>query len=514
MIPYFREMKFDPQAKLTIQDVESSLEGRSALRLTAPAKKRLSMAHKRLQSLARSSEPIYGVNTGLGRLAQIRISDDELTELQVNLLRSHASGIGQPTSPRVVRRLMFLRALSLGKAYSGVSADLIGRHLDYLNRGLIPWIPLQGSVGASGDLAPLSHLGLTFMGEGHFLKGESNRESASSVLKRSKLKAISIGPKEGLALVNGTQFSLALALEARNKIWNLLDWLMLAICISVEGHRATRAVFDPRLHALKAHPHQRKIASLLWRALSGSKHMTSHDDCDLVQDAYSFRCIPQIMGPCLSLLERADELLTDEINSVSDNPVFLAKSGVFLSGGHFHAQGVGMAADVIAMAGTVLSNLVERRVDQLVNPLTTRTQGFLASRPGVESGLMIVQTAMASLASENKALSLPSSADTISTNGNQEDHVSMAPWGARKAMMIVENLQKLVAGELLCGIRACQLENKKLNADFAPVVEGALQYFEALNPRLFKLHDRTFGEDWRLLDESISTPCPLTWFEG
>lgn len=495
-------MKFDPQAKLTLDEIEDLSSSKSKLTLTTSAAAKIQSGAKALKHLAHSREPIYGVNTGFGRLAQMRVSPAELTELQVNLLRSHASGIGASASPQVVRRLLLLRAMSLGKGFSGVSVNLVKRHLDYLNVGLVPQIPEQGSVGASGDLAPLAHLGLTFMGEGYFLD-RTRKMRGILALKRHRLRPLEIGPKEGLALVNGTQFSLALALQVRSELSSLLDWMMLGACMSIEGHRATRSVFDPELHALKDHPHQREVAALFWKLLSNSPHMKGHKDCDIVQDAYSIRCIPQVIGPCLSLLDRADDLLADEANSVTDNPLLVSKGKRLISGGHFHAQAVSMACDLMALSMATMGNLIERRIDQIVSPLTTRTEAFLADRPGVQSGLMIVQTAAAALASENKTLAHPASIDTIPTNGNQEDHVSMAPWAARKALMMVTNLRRIVAAEILCGVRACVLESHRTGLAFSPPVEGFLDFLAGKAPRLFKLGDRTFGEDWIVLEKLI-----------
>ncbi len=493
-------MILEPQSKFTVDEVEEIL-GESSFKLSTKAAQKCQRAFDRVQALAVSNEAIYGVNTGFGRLAQVKISGDSLYELQVNLLRSHASGMGEPTSEEVVRRLLLLRAISLGKSYSGLSPQMVQRHLDYLNHDLIPWIPVQGSVGASGDLAPLAHLGLTFMGEGAFRVGDRKLKAAAA-LKAKKLKPLTVYAKEGLALINGTQFSLALSLQVMREIKDLWPWMLHAIAVSVEGHRATDSVYREDLHSLKAHPHQQMVAKQIRDLLKGSQHMKSHEDCEIVQDAYSFRCIPQVMGPCLSILERAEEILQDEVNSVSDNPVLIGSE--LVSGGHFHAQSVSMASDLLTMAMVTMGNLLERRVDQVVNPSTTRSASFLADRPGVESGLMIVHTALSALASENKTLAFPASADTISTNGNQEDHVSMAPWAARKAHLVVTNLRRMVAGEILCGVRACVLESRKSKASFAPAVEKFLKQLQSEVPSLFRSGDRVFSDDLQQLEELMS----------
>lgn len=497
-------MLLDPQSKFQLNDVESLLESSPALRLSDTAKKRIRKSQECVLELAKSEQALYGINTGFGRLAQVRISENELSDLQINLLRSHACGVGEPLSERVVRRLILLRVLSLGKAYSGVSLELLERHLAYLNEKLCPRVPSQGSVGASGDLAPLAELALTFVGEGAFL--EKNKEvPAKKVLQKMKWEPIAIGPKEGLALTNGTQVSLALALEVRSQLQPLLTWIFESAALSVEAHRATASVFQPKLHALKAHPHQQKVASTLFAALKKSEHMKGHRDCDIVQDSYSFRCTPQIMGPCLSILEKADELLEGELNSVTDNPIVFADQKEILSCGHFHAQTVSMASDLMSMAMVTLGNLIERRIDQMMNPCTSRHPAFLADRPGVESGLMIVQTAAAALASENKGLSFPASADTISTNGNQEDHVSMAPWAARKAGLILGNLRQIVAGEIVSAVRASVLESTKSGLQFSPRVQTFLDFWADRVPNLFRPGDRYFGEDWRRVSEELES---------
>jgi histidine ammonia-lyase len=273
--------------------------------------------------------------------------------------------------------------------------------------------------------------------------------------------------------------------------------------LSIEAHRATSAVFDADLNALKPHRHQQEVAARFRKIFKGSPHMNSHEDCELVQDSYSFRCIPQVLSPVYSLLERADDLLQDEANSVTDNPVLFTNKKVLKSGGHFHAQAVSMACDIMALSIATVGNLIERRVDQLMNPLTTRTKGFLTTNPGVESGMMIIQTAMAAIVSENKTLAHPASIDTIPTNGNQEDHVSMAPWAARKALKMSQNLRRLVAGEFLCAVRGAVLEKTRSGQKFSPALEGLLNTFSKDLPDLFVGGDRAFGRDWEKMDSYL-----------
>ncbi|MDB5036620.1 MAG: histidine ammonia-lyase [Bacteriovoracaceae bacterium] len=498
------EVIFNPTKKLSIDALEDLLS-ESSFRLAPSAAARLDRGSKMVRELSQSKQAIYGVNTGFGRLAQVRISESELIQLQINILKSHACGIGEPLSSQVVRRLLLLRAFSLGKGFSGVSSEIIERHLVYLNKNITPMIPIQGSVGASGDLAPLAHLGITFIGFGEFIE-DGKSVPAASLLKKLKIKPISIGPKEGLALVNGTQFSLALALEARAQLQILLPWLELSAALSLEAHRGTAAVFDSRLHSVKAHPHQKEVAERFKKILQGSKHMNAHRDCDLVQDSYSYRCIPQVLGPVYSILQKSDELLEDEINSVSDNPILWSSTKELLSGGHFHAHAVSFAADLMSMALATLGNITERRIDQLISPLTARGNAFLADRPGVESGFMILQTAAAAIASENKTLAHPASADSISTNGNQEDHVSMAPWAARKSLMMIENLRRIVAAEIVCGVRGAVHESTRMGLSFSPVIEKFLSTLARKVPTLFLSGDREFGRDWKKIERLIMEP--------
>lgn len=496
-------VKINCKETYSLDEIEL-LSRESRVDLSPADRARLQKTFQEVQRLAERSKPIYGVNTGFGKLATVRIAPTDLKRLQENLVRSHASGIGRPLRSDVVRRLLVLRVLSLGKGYSGISPAILERHLAYLQLSEVPEIPEQGSVGASGDLAPLAHLALTFMGEGAFLSANGKRVPASKILTARKWKRLSLGAKEGLALVNGTQVSLALALQVREELKSLIPWMEMAAALSVEGHRGSARVFLPEIHALKKHKYQWQVAKRMTTLLASSAHVESHQhDCELVQDAYSFRCIPQVVGPVYSLFEKAEEFLQAEANSVSDNPLYLSEEKDFFSSGHFHAHAVSFAADLYAMGMTTLGNLIERRIDQMMNPGTTRHRAFLASKPGVESGLMIVQTAAAALASENRTLVHPASADNIPTNGDQEDHVSMAPWAARKAHLILGNLRKLIAAEVLVAVRACQMERQRSKAKFSPAVERTLTRLKSWRGEIFETGDRVFSEDWRALESLL-----------
>lgn len=500
-------MKLDPQSKYSATDIEDLIDQGQEIRLAAAARSRVRQAREFVDQIAASDHLVYGINTGFGRLAHVKIERQDLEALQINLLRSHAAGMGKPLAERIVRRLTLLRIIGLGKGFSGVSESLLQRHVDYFNHRLCPEVPEKGSVGASGDLAPLAHYALSFLGEGFFIEA-GKRKSAASVLKAHSWKPIRIGPKEGLSLTNGTQVSLAIALEVLAQFRSLWPWVEAAAALSFEAHQATSAVLEKKIHELKAHRHQRDAAQSLYRILRSSPHMKWHKDCERVQDAYSFRCTPQVWGPVLSLFDKAEEMLSDEINSLSDNPLLFVEDEESASCGHFHAQYVSMAADLMSMAMVTLSNLTERRIDQVVNPLHQRSPAFQATRPGVESGLMIVQTAAAALASENKTMAFPASADSIPTNGDQEDHVSMAPWAGRKALRILSNLRRIVAAEILCGVRGCQHEKNRTNKKFSPFVENFLANLEAGRRELFISGDRVFSTDlehlyFRIRDEDF-----------
>jgi histidine ammonia-lyase len=394
-----------------------------------------------------SGRAVYGVNTGFGLLASTRIADDQLTDLQRNLVLSHACGVGPDLPDRVTRLMMILKVVSLARGCSGVRHAVVERLLALLAHRALPCIPAQGSVGASGDLAPLAHLAsAAFLGKGRVrLNGEAL--DADAALRQLDLAPFELGPKEGLALLNGTQASTALALEALFMAEDSFAAALVAGAMSVDALKGSDAPFDPRIQDARGQRGQIEIAEVLRTLIEGSAIRRSHVDCPRVQDPYSLRCQPQVMGACLDLLRFAGETLRIEANAATDNP--LVFEDAILSGGNFHAEPVAFAADMIAMALTETASLSERRIALLVDPKMSGLPAFLVSDSGVNSGFMIAQVTAASLVSEMKTLAHPASVDSIPTSANQEDHVSMSMFAARKACEVARNAARVVAIEWL-----------------------------------------------------------------
>jgi len=403
-----------------------------------------------IDRIVAGGETVYGVNTGFGLLANTRIPDDRLAELQTNLILSHSAGLGDPLPRHVTRLMIVLKLLGLGRGYSGVRPLVIEALQRLLDADSMPEIPSQGSVGASGDLAPLAHLIAALMGYGRIdVAGEVL--PAGAALERLSLKPLHLGPKEGLALINGTQASAALAIDALFQGERVFAAAIAAGAMSVDALKGSAKPFDPRISALRGQPGQIRVAGAIADLLQGSEILTSHIACSRVQDPYSFRCQPQVMGASLDLLQNAARTLTIEAAAVTDNPIVFADEDSAISGGNFHAQPVAFAADIIAMALCEVGSISERRVSVLVDPKMSGLPAFLTPDSGVNSGLMIPQVTAAALVSENKSLAFPASIDSIPTSAGQEDHVSMGPIAARKAAQIARNAAGVIAVELMAG---------------------------------------------------------------
>jgi histidine ammonia-lyase len=391
---------------------------------------------------------VYGINTGFGLLAQTRIPADKLADLQRNLILSHSCGLGDALPRNTVRMMVILKLIGLGRGHSGVRREVIDALMALLDADAMPVIPAQGSVGASGDLAPLAHMVAALMGEGRIdIGGEAL--PAADALKRLGRDPLELAPKEGLALINGTQASTAIALDALFLGQRVFAAAIHAGALSVDALKGSCAPFDDRIHQLRGQPGQITVAAQLRTLLDGSDINTSHHDCDRVQDPYSFRCQPQVMGAALDLLTNAARTLEIEANAVTDNPILFPDTDEVISGGNFHAQPVAFAADIIAMALCEVGSISERRTSVLVDPNMSRLPAFLTDDGGLNSGLMIPQVTAAALVSENKSLAFPASVDSIPTSAGQEDHVSMAPIAARKAVQIARNAAGVVAIELI-----------------------------------------------------------------
>jgi len=401
-----------------------------------------------VERIVAGGETVYGINTGFGLLANERIPAGRLAELQRNLILSHSCGLGDALPRRVTRLMIVLKLLGLGCGYSGVRPEVIAALQALLDRDAMPVIPAQGSVGASGDLAPLAHMTAALMGFGWIdLAGE--RVAPGEALQRLGLAPLVLGPKEGLALINGTQFSTAIALDALFAAERVFGAALAAGALSVDALKGSVKPFDPRISALRGQPGQIRVAAEIARLLDGSAIVASHHRCGRVQDPYSFRCQPQVMGAALDLLVNAARTLTIEAAAVTDNPIVFDDEDAAISGGNFHAQPVAFAADIIALAMCEVGSLSERRTSVLVDPKMSGLPAFLVDDGGVNSGLMIPQVTAAALVSENKSLAFPASVDSIPTSAGQEDHVSMAPIAARKAASIVRNTAGVIAVELI-----------------------------------------------------------------
>jgi len=400
-------------------------------------------------------EPVYGINTGFGKLASVRIGDADLETLQRNIVLSHAAGVGEPSPIPVIRLMMALKLASLAQGASGVRVETVRMLEEMLAQGLTPVIPCQGSVGASGDLAPLAHMAATMIGVGEiFVDGE--RKPAAKALKKAGLSPLTLGPKEGLALLNGTQFSTANALAGLFEAELLFQSALVTGALSTEAAKGSDTPFDPRIHALRRHAGQIETAAALRDLMATSEIRASHLKADeRVQDPYCLRCQPQVMGAALDVLRQAAATLETEANGVSDNPLIFPEADEALSGGNFHAEPVAFAADIIALAVCEIGSIAERRIAMLVDPALSGLPAFLTPKPGLNSGFMIPQVTAAALVSENKQKAYPASVDSIPTSANQEDHVSMAAHGARRLMGMVENATAVLGIELLAAAQGC-----------------------------------------------------------
>jgi histidine ammonia-lyase len=439
-------LKLDPE-KVVLDDLRQLWLGAEAS-LDDASMARIACSAEAVGRIVAGGETVYGVNTGFGILANTRIPNERLAELQTNLILSHSAGVGDPFPRHVTRLMITLKLLGLGRGYSGVRPHVIEALQRLLDSDAMPLIPAQGSVGASGDLAPLAHLIAALMGYGRMDLG-TEIVGAAAGLERLGLEPLELGPKEGLALINGTQASTALALDALFQAERVFAAAIASGALAVDALKGSAKPFDPRISALRGQPGQMCVAAAIFDLLQGSEIVTSHVKCSRVQDPYSFRCQPQVMGAALDLLRNAARTLTIEASAVTDNPIVFAGEDTAISGGNFHAQPVAFAADTIALALCEVGSISERRVSVLVDPKMSGLPAFLTQDSGVNSGLMIPQVTSAALVSENKSLAYPASVDSIPTSAGQEDHVSMAPIAARKAAQIARNAAAVIAVELM-----------------------------------------------------------------
>lgn len=444
-------------SSLTLEDTLAVAEG-APVALSAAARPRIERARRFVEDLIERGEIVYGINTGFGALSEVRIPADSLRQLQVNLVRSHACGVGEPLPETVVRAMMLQRANVLAKGHSGCRVELIETLIRMLNAGVHPVIPSRGSVGASGDLAPLAHLALVVIGEGEAIyKGE--RLPGGEAMRRAQIEPLALEAKEGVALLNGTQAMTAvgaLALIAAERLVNAAD---IVGAMSLEALKGTPAAFDHRIQDARPHPGQMKSAQRLRALIEGSQIRESHRDRRVdprVQDAYALRCMPQVHGAVRGALEHVRKVLEIEINSATDNPLIFAEDREVLSGGNFHGEPVALALDYAAIAVADLGTISERRVERLVNPDLSGLPPFLTPHPGTNSGMMMAQVTAVSLIAENNVLSHPATVTNLPTSANKEDHVSMGMTAALKFARVVENVERILAIELMCAAQGLE----------------------------------------------------------
>ena len=481
-------LKIHPGA-VSLADWRAIYRG-SAFRLDSACREKVERSAASIARILAKGEPVYGINTGFGKLASVRIGDHDLATLQRNIVLSHAAGLGEAMPKPVARLMMALKLASLAQGASGIRLETLDRLATLLELDLIPVVPAQGSVGASGDLAPLSHMTAAMLGVGK-IETPNGRKPAMEALAEAGLAPLELGAKEGLALLNGTQFSTAYALAGLFEAEALLHAALVTGALSTDAARGSDMPFDPRIHALRGHRGQIDTADALRRLMAGSAIRASHlTGDDRVQDPYCLRCQPQVMGAALDVLRQAAAMLSTEANGVSDNPLIFAETDEALSGGNFHAEPVAFAADMIALAICEIGSLSERRVAMLVDPALSGLPAFLTPRPGLNSGFMIPQVTAAALVSENKQRAYPASVDSIPTSANQEDHVSMAAHGARRLPPMVENARGVVAIEALA---ACQAIDFHAPLASSPALEAAKGALRARVPTLQE--DRHFHPD-------------------
>ena len=481
---------------LTLAQLASFAKSHDALALDDASRERLRAGAEAVRRIVAKGQPVYGINTGFGKLAQTHIPDDQLELLQRNLVLSHSVGVGALLTEDVVRLTMLLKVASLARGYSGVRIEVVEAILALLNAGIYPCIPSKGSVGASGDLAPLAHMSAALLGIGS-VRHRGEVIPAAEGLKRAGLAPLRLGPKEGLALLNGTQVSTALALRGLFAAQSVFAAAVVAGAMSVDAAMGSDTPFDARIHDLRGHAGQIEAAAMYRALLAGSEIRASHlTGDDKVQDPYSLRCQPQVMGACLDVMNHAARTLLIEANGVTDNPLVFAETDESLSGGNFHAEPVAFAADHLALAIAEIGALSERRIALLIDASISGLPPFLTSASGVNSGFMIAHVTAAALASENKSLTHPASVDSLPTSANQEDHVSMATFAARRLADMADNSAAIVAIELLAAAQGIDFRRPRKSS---PTLEEAHAIIRGVAPHLD-------GDRYLALDIEAVTP--------
>lgn len=485
--------------KLTYSDLQLLLEKETTLQLDDSCIAAIKASEKTVANIIAENRTVYGINTGFGSLASTRIETSELETLQSSIVLSHAAGIGELLSDEAVRLILALKINSLARGYSGVRLQTIEALIKLFNKGIYPCIPAKGSVGASGDLAPLAHMSATLLGVGE-ARYHGKTIPATEALNIAGLQPLILGPKEGLALLNGTQVSTALALLGLFATEKVFLAALITGALSVDATLGSAKPFDERIQEVRGHKTQIYVANILRDLLQHSEILQSHQNCDKVQDPYSLRCQPQVMGACLANWLFARDTLLVEANSVSDNPLVFAEQNEIISGGNFHAEPVAMAADNLALSIAEIGALSERRIALLIDPNFSGLPPFLVNNAGVNSGFMLAQVTAAALASENKSLAHPASVDSLPTSANQEDHVSMATFAGRRLLTMTENTAGIVAIELLA---ACQGIDFRHPLKTSPLLEKVFTYVREKIP--FYAKDRFFAPDITLAKNIVES---------
>ncbi len=465
--------------------------------LGGDARRRVAESNELIQDVVAHGDQVYGVNTGFGKLASVRISDDELAHLQENLVRSHAVGVGEDLDDDIVRLIMLMKVIALAEGFSGVRLELVEKLCDLINNNIYPRIPSRGSVGASGDLAPLAHMAGALIGIGE-VRVQGSLVPAAIALKEAGIEPLRLAPKEGLALLNGTQVSTALALAAVFRTENVLSAALMAGAMSSDAIKGSDTPFDRRIQSVRGHGGQIAVAAVLRDLMTGSDIRASHIGCDRVQDPYSIRCQPQVVGACLDVVRHVCSVLETEANAVTDNPLVFTDTKSVLSGGNFHAEPVAMAADYLALAIAEIGALSERRIALLIDTNLSGLPAFLVEEGGLNSGFMMAQVTAAALASENKSHAHPASVDSIPTSANQEDHVSMATFAARRLHTMLDNVVDIVAIELLAAAQGIDFHHPQKSS---PAIEGVMTGIRELSPPYKE--DRSLSADIRRISATI-----------
>lgn len=479
----------------TIADVMAILKDPKEAQLDKEAKDKILRSQQNVRDIVESDRTVYGINTGFGPLCDVKISEEETAQLQYNLIISHAVGVGKPISKQLSKIMMITKIHAISKGFSGVSLEVIERLILMLEKDIIPAVPEQGSVGASGDLAPLAHLVLPLLGLGKVWQGEEIKEAAD-VLAENNLQPLQLGPKEGLGLINGTQFILAHAIVGADKLEYLLDLADLTAAISLEAYRGSASPFKKELHDIRPFAGSKKVAARMIRFLKNSENLASHEYCDRVQDPYSMRCVPQVHGASRNAFEHLKNLTETELNSVTDNPIILSAEES-ISGGNFHGQLLALPLDYCTLAAAELGNISDRRSYLLLEGKYGLPR-LLTESSGLNSGFMIPQYTSAALVTENKTLCFPASADSIPTSLGQEDHVSMGSISGRKFNQVLGNLENILAVELMFGAQGLEFRRPAKCGKF---VENA---YSLIRTKVAKLeNDRLIGEDMLAIADLI-----------